>query len=100
MYLLLFAYPVVSVKISQAFGCHQIDDTWYLRVDYDVECYTSEWWTIAGYASFFLVIYVIALPIYVLHTLWRYSQKYPFLIPSSDNEEGGEKPRNRQKGSA
>eukprot|EP00935_MAST-01C_sp_MAST-1C-sp1_P001343 g1343.t1 len=43
IYLLLFGYPVVSVKVVELFGCHNVDGTFYLRADYSLECYTSEW---------------------------------------------------------
>ena len=98
MYILLFAYPVTSVKITAAFGqsrkmewfhsfivlvllyiytgCHEVNGIYYLREDYAVKCYTAEWSGIAAYASLFLVVYVIAMPIAVLATLTRYGQRY------------------------
>ena len=55
VYLVLFAYPLVAVKVVQAFGCHKIDGVHYLLADYTVVCYTQEWYEIVAYATVFLV---------------------------------------------
>eukprot|EP00935_MAST-01C_sp_MAST-1C-sp1_P002324 g2324.t1 len=39
VYLCLFAYPVISVRAVDTFGCHEVEGTYYLRADYSVECY-------------------------------------------------------------
>jgi hypothetical protein len=75
VYLLLFAYPVVSVKVVEAFSCHDIDGARYLRADYTINCDSSQWRAIAGYASLFLIMYVAAFPLLVLRTLYQYGQK-------------------------
>ena len=75
VYLLLFAYPVVSVKCVEAFACHNVDGESYLRADYSVNCASAEWNLIAGYASIFVAIYVVLLPVAVLGTLYRYRKQ-------------------------
>jgi hypothetical protein len=72
IYLLTFAYPIVLVKVVELFGCHFVDGVVYLRADYSIECYTSEWNAMAAYASLFLALYVIGFPIFVATTLWSY----------------------------
>ena len=72
VYLLLFAYPVVSVKCVEAFSCHNVDGQSYLRADYSINCNSSEWRMIAGYAAVFVIVYVVLLPVLVLGTLYRY----------------------------
>eukprot|EP00935_MAST-01C_sp_MAST-1C-sp1_P002222 g2222.t1 len=72
IYLLLFAYPVVSIKVVELFGCHDIEGTYYLRADYSLECYTTEWTAMAVYASVFLVTYVVGFPLFVGARLWWY----------------------------
>ena len=72
IYLLLFAYPVVSVKVVELFGCHNVEGTYYLRADYSLQCYTSEWTAMAAYASAFLVTYVVGFPLFVGTKLWSY----------------------------
>ena len=74
-YMSLFAYPLVSVKVVGLWGCHQVNGEYYLREDYSLTCYDAKWQSMAVYASFFLVIYVIGLPAFILSTLWRYSRK-------------------------
>ena len=67
VYILLFAYPVLSVRVVQAFACHEVkwaggghertggvNDQhahFYLRADYSMQCYTREWWRMAIYVS-------------------------------------------------
>ncbi len=72
VYLLAFAYPVVSVKVVALFGCHNVEGTYYLRADYSLECYTSEWTAMAVYASVFLAAYVVGFPLFVGAKLWSY----------------------------
>eukprot|EP00935_MAST-01C_sp_MAST-1C-sp1_P001276 g1276.t1 len=100
VYVLLFAYPVVSVKVVRAFACHDVDflatgasltsdaatntssvvpdaatmTRSYLRADYSLECYTSEWNAMAFYAGAWILVYVILFPLYVTRDLllqWR-----------------------------
>jgi len=75
VYLLIFAYPVVARKIVEAYSCHNVDDTYYLRADYSLKCSDPQWLALACYASFFLVTYVAGLPVYIFHTLFRYSKR-------------------------
>jgi hypothetical protein len=65
VYTLLFAYPVLSVRVVQAFACHEVkwageeqergvqeqQSHYYLRADYNMACYTREWWRMAVYVS-------------------------------------------------
>jgi hypothetical protein len=70
IYLLTFAYPVVSIKVVELFGCHIVEGTAYLRADYSIECYTSQWNAMAVYASIFLGIYVVGFPLLIGTRLW------------------------------
>ena len=72
VYLLAFAYPVMSVKVVAAFACHEVNGVPYLRDDYNVVCYTSQWYFYAVYASGFVAFYVIGFPLLILKTLWGY----------------------------
>jgi hypothetical protein len=72
IYLLTFAYPVVSVKVVELFGCHVVEGTPYLRADYSIECYTPQWNAMAVYAGIFLAIYVVGFPVLVGTKLWSY----------------------------
>jgi hypothetical protein len=75
IYLLVFAYPVLSVKIVEAFACHIVEGVPWLRVDYSIKCYTPQWYTMAAYASVYLLVYVIGLPVFIFCTLWSYRTK-------------------------
>jgi hypothetical protein len=72
VYLLVFAYPVLSVKCVEAFACHDVDGSFYLRADYSINCDSWRWKLIAAYASVFVVIYVAGLPIFVIGMLWHH----------------------------
>jgi hypothetical protein len=72
VYLLLFAYPVVAVKVVRAFACHDIDGVRYLRADYSIRCDTALWGFYAFYASVWVVCYVVALPFFVLSYLFAH----------------------------
>ena len=85
VYLLLFAYPVLSVKIVEAFACHEVEGVRYLRADYSVRCDTQEWKIMAAYASVWICAYVIAFPLFVLYKLWSYRD-------SSTTQQQGPKP--------
>jgi hypothetical protein len=87
VYVALFAYPVVSVKIVQIFACHEIAfaggqasvapaaanvsvaSKTFVRADYSLECGTAEWTAMAAYAGLWLVAYVIVFPAYIIHQL-------------------------------
>ena len=66
---MLFAYPVVAVKVVQVFACHEVEGSSFLRADYSAECYTGQWNGMVVYASVWIVVYVIGLPLFVLRQL-------------------------------
>ena len=84
-YIALFAYPLVSVKVVGLWGCHEVDGQSYLRSDYALQCYDARWQAMAIYASFFLVIYVLGLPVFILLHLLRYSKTLKGQQQASDS---------------
>ena len=75
IYVSMFAYPVVSVKVVQMFACHVVEDVSYLRADYSIQCYTPSWYAFAAYSLTFLVFYVICFPLFIGSTLWSYRRQ-------------------------
>jgi hypothetical protein len=69
-YMAIFAYPVLAVKIVDLFGCTEIEGAYYLRSDFSIQCYTTEWNLWAAYAGCWLAIYVIGLPLFIIFKLW------------------------------
>jgi hypothetical protein len=55
----------------EAFGCHNVNDHFYLRADYRVNCYDDNWRLAAFYAFFWLVAFVIGFPLFMLLQLVR-----------------------------
>ena len=72
VYLLLFAYPVVAVKVVRAFACHDVEGVRYLRADYSIRCDTPRWAFYAFYAGVWVACYVVALPLLVLGYLFHH----------------------------
>jgi hypothetical protein len=72
VYLLLFAYPVVAVKVVAAFACHDVEGVLYLKADYSVKCNTPQWYGMAAYCACWLAVYVLAFPLAILAILWSY----------------------------
>ena len=70
LYLLFFAFPLVSSRAFQAFDCEEFDDgTRFLRADYSLACYGTEhnrvvslaWVSIALYPIGVLLLYLALL---------------------------------------
>jgi amino acid transporter len=83
VYLLLFAYPVLSVKISSVFACHEVAGIRYLEADYSIRCAdvadrhgkgTHEWNNLRALAIPWACGYVVAFPIFVLYKLHALSR--------------------------
>ena len=60
---LLFAFPIVSVDLVEAFACHEVEGRYYLKGDYSIECYTSRWYLMSSYAAIWIVGYIVVFPI-------------------------------------
>jgi hypothetical protein len=73
IYVLLFAYPVVVVKVVGLFLCSfEVEGMFYLHSDLSIQCFTSEWYAYAAYAWCWVACYVIAFPAFVLWKLFTY----------------------------
>jgi hypothetical protein len=75
VYVSIFAYPVVSSKVVDIFACHDVDGVPYHRADYSLACKGAENTRMKMYATVWIVGYVVALPLYLLHVLNQYRQK-------------------------
>jgi hypothetical protein len=75
VYLLIFIYPVVAVKVVMAFGCEEVVGVFYLKADYSIECSSSTWYALATYASLWVGCFVVALPAFLFRKLWTYRFK-------------------------
>ena len=73
--MLLFAIPIVSVDLVEAFACHEVEGRYYLKGDYSIECYTSRWYLMSSYAAIWIVGYIIVFPVFIFHKLFSYHRK-------------------------
>jgi hypothetical protein len=90
VYSVVFVYPVVSVTIMQTYACHEIEGISYLRADYSLVCTDSAWKDWACYASVWLAVFVVGVPMLMLSKLLDYRIK---LKASLQNRDGSSDPR-------
>ena len=67
---LFLVYPTVSATAFATFACADVDGTWLLKEDYDVQCFTGEHagkYTIMGIIG--VVLYAIGIPLYTVFVL-------------------------------
>ena len=70
LYLLFFAFPLVSSRAFQAFDCEDFDDgTRFLRADYSLACYGTEHGRVVSLAWVTIALYPIGVPLLYLALL-------------------------------
>jgi hypothetical protein len=80
VYLLAFSYPIIAVRVVDTFKCQLVvyDSThseFYLSADYSLKCYDATWYTMAAYATVWVVMYVAAFPLFTIYTLYGYREQ-------------------------
>ena len=70
LYLLFFAFPLVSSRAFQAFDCEEFDDgTRFLRADYSLACYGTEHGRVVSLAWVAIALYPLGVPLLYLALL-------------------------------
>ena len=70
LYVLFFAFPLVSSRAFQAFDCEEFDDgTSFLRVDYSLSCNGAEYGRVVSLAWATIALYPIGVPLLYLALL-------------------------------
>eukprot|EP00964_Phaeocystis_antarctica_P092104 scaffold59184_cov68-Phaeocystis_antarctica.AAC.2 len=70
LYLVFFAFPLVSSRAFQAFDCEEFDDgTRFLRVDYSLDCHDAEYGRVVSLAWVAIALYPIGIPLLYLALL-------------------------------
>ena len=70
LYLLFFAFPLVSSRAFQAFDCEEFDDgNRFLRVDYSLDCNDAEYDRVVSLAWVAIALYPIGIPLLYLALL-------------------------------
>mgnify|MGYP001191171049 CR=1 FL=1 len=70
LYILFFAFPLVSSRAFQAFDCEEFDDgTRFLRVDYSLDCNDAEYDRVVSLAWVAIALYPIGIPLLYLTLL-------------------------------
>lgn len=68
-------YPSVSNTILRLFKCEEIDDVWYLSSDLSVVCFDEVWSEYVVSAGFFIILYILGIPIFFYKLLKNYKNK-------------------------
>eukprot|EP00937_MAST-01D_sp_MAST-1D-sp2_P000397 g397.t1 len=61
-------YPGVTAMVLQFFNCNEVEGVSYLDRDYSLECYDSKWNALLPVSIVFLILYVVAIPVWFLST--------------------------------
>ena len=70
LYILFFAFPLVSSRAFQAFDCEEFDDgSRFLRVDYSLDCNDAEHGLVVSLAWVAIALYPIGIPLLYLALL-------------------------------
>lgn len=70
-WILLLAYPSVSVRILRLFACEEIGHVRALTRDYTIMCYTQKWEIYAFGAIIAGILYIIGIPVLFLSLLYN-----------------------------
>merc|ERR1711871_206243 len=69
---IILCYPRICTRVFQAFRCYQVEDSYYLEVDFRVRCFDSpEHVVYVVLATISLVIFLIGVPLWIFSVLWR-----------------------------
>jgi hypothetical protein len=71
VYILIFAFPVISVRLCEVWMCHEVAGVHYLRIDYKINCDSPEWSGMAVYSAGWIVGYVFFFPIATFAYLYK-----------------------------
>eukprot|EP00964_Phaeocystis_antarctica_P026284 scaffold14804_cov74-Phaeocystis_antarctica.AAC.2 len=70
LYILFYAFPLVSSRAFQAFDCEEFDDgTRFLRVDYSLDCNDAEHGRVTSLAWVAIALYPVCVPLLYLMLL-------------------------------
>jgi hypothetical protein len=70
-YILIFLYPLLNLRIFQAFVCEEVSGVSYLRCDFSVRCHTDEWYAAAVYCGVLMGVYTLGFPVVLYMYLRR-----------------------------
>jgi hypothetical protein len=70
-FVLLLAYPSISLRVLQIYQCVDVDGEHYLLADLSVRCYTQRWLGMAVYSAVMGAVFVVGLPLTISIILFR-----------------------------
>ncbi len=71
-FVLLLAYPSISLRVLQIYQCVDVEGEHYLLSDISVRCYTRRWFGMAVYSAVMGVVFVLGLPVTIAAILSRH----------------------------
>jgi hypothetical protein len=66
-----FSYPGINMSAMQTLSCREIEGVWYLKVDYQIQCYDVVYWRYALYSILILLCCAVGWPLLVGMFLYR-----------------------------
>jgi hypothetical protein len=76
-------YPGLGTKIFRVFKCTDLDGTMLLEADLGVKCWEGEHMQTVGFAIFFLLLYVVGIPLATTLLLYRRQRSSTLYHPDS-----------------
>eukprot|EP00854_Cymbomonas_tetramitiformis_P002339 gene2339-3066_t len=73
VFIMYLAYPSLSATIMATFACQQLYDDWYLRADYRIKCYDTEYTLYAVFATACTGVFVFGIPAFFYRLLTMHS---------------------------
>ena len=74
-HLLLLAHSPVSKKVFVYFLCRNVGGQWYIRSDYSIQCYESEWLAFQPFVMLVLGTFTIGFPLLLSIMFFRFRNK-------------------------
>jgi len=75
LFTLFLIYPSMSAKVLSMFVCYEVDNVSYLRVDFNLLCFDSQWYTYMPYAIAGVAVYPVGIPLFFFAILRLYRNK-------------------------
>ena len=82
--LLLFTvfliYPGLSSNILRFFFCKNVDGTWYLLNQVDLQCFDEQWFAWLVPVIFLTLLYPIGIPCFLFYKLWTFHKVHMYTL--------------------
>lgn len=71
LFTVFLMYPYVSSSIFRMYVCYNLEGVYYMKMDFEVLCYESEWNAMIGPSTVMILIYPFGIPFVTFLLLYR-----------------------------